>query len=74
MGTRLRRDAPGASAKRNRVRADEPIVVVVVDNADAGDRLIDAVEPMIDTGMIAVSAVGIIRARKRPHAGNPPGS
>lgn len=72
MGTLLGRDAQGARAKRNLARADEPIVVVVVDNAEAVDRLIAAVEPMIDTGRIAVSAVEVIRVEKPSHAGNPP--
>lgn len=50
-------------------RADEPILIAVVDTAEAIERLIAEIEPMIDTGLIAVSPVEVIRVQKRTDAG-----
>ena len=72
LRTLLGRGAAGARAQRNLAGADEPVVVVFVDNSEAVDRLIAAVEPMIDTGMIAVSAVDVIRVQKPSDAGSFP--
>jgi len=40
---------------------DQPIVVTIVDRAENIKRLMPEVEKMIDTGMIAISDVEIIR-------------
>jgi PII-like signaling protein len=53
-------------------RADEPILIAVVDSAEAIERLIPAIEPMIDTGLIAVSPVEVIRVQKKSQSGEPP--
>lgn len=50
-------------------RAEEPILIAVVDTAEAVDRLIAEIEPMIDTGLIAVSPVEVIRVQKSTDAG-----
>ncbi|MCS7042060.1 MAG: DUF190 domain-containing protein [Bryobacteraceae bacterium] len=54
-------------------RAEEPILITVVDTAEAVGRLIEAIEPMIDTGLIAVSPVEVIRVQKSANAGSQPG-
>jgi PII-like signaling protein len=41
-----------------------PIVITVADSAEAIERLIAAVEPMLATGVMAVSAVEMARVRK----------
>lgn len=54
----------GESADLHRahlVRHDQPIVIAIVDTAENIDRLIPAVEEMIDTGMLATSDVEMIR-------------
>jgi len=53
-------------------RADEPILIAVVDSAEAIERLIPEIEPMIDTGLIAVSPVEVIRVQKKSQSGEPP--
>jgi PII-like signaling protein len=50
------------------VRNDQPVVIVIVDTAENLDRLLPAIEPMIDTGVLATSDVEMIRVE------NPRGS
>ncbi len=52
-------------------RPEEPILIVVVDHAEAIGRLMAEIEPMIDTGLLAVSPVEMIRVQKRAE-GNAP--
>lgn len=47
------------------LRRDQPIVIVVVDTAEKVAVLAQAVEPMIDTGLLAISEVGMIRVERR---------
>lgn len=50
------------------LRRDEPIVIVVVDTAEKVAALAEALEPMIDTGLMAISDVEMIRVEKRSGA------
>jgi PII-like signaling protein len=57
----------GESAEIHRARLahhDRPIVIAVVDSAENLSRLIPAVEEMLDTGLIAVSDVEVVRVQK----------
>jgi uncharacterized protein len=57
----------GESAELHRVHLmhhDRPIVIVVVDTAENLERLIPAVEEMIDTGILATSDAEMLRVRK----------
>jgi uncharacterized protein len=46
------------------LRHDQPIAIVIVDTADNLERLVPAVEEMMDTGLLATSEVEIIRVQK----------
>ena len=46
------------------VARDQPIIIVVVDSAPKIDRLKPVVESMLETGMLAVSDVEMIRVQK----------
>jgi PII-like signaling protein len=46
------------------VHSDRPVVITIVDIAENIQRLIPVVSDMIDTGLIATSAVQIIRVEK----------
>jgi len=46
------------------VHSDRPIVITVVDTAENVQRLIPVVAEMIDTGLMATSAVRMIRVQK----------
>ena len=48
------------------VRHGEPIVVTIVDSADNVAALAAAVEPMMDTGLMALSDVQVVR-KTRDH-------
>jgi uncharacterized protein len=50
--------------RKHIVNSDQPIVVTIVDTAENLQRLIPAVEEMMDTGMIAASGVDFIRIEK----------
>ena len=57
----------GESAEMHRshlARHDQPIVISIVDTADNLSGLIPAVEQMMDTGLIAVSDVQVVRVQK----------
>ena len=47
-------------------RHDQPIVIVIVDAAENIDRLIPALEEMMDTALMAVSGVRVTRIQKAP--------
>ena len=47
--------------QRRMLAHDQPIVVTIVDSAEKIKQLMPEVEKMIDTGMIAISDVEIIR-------------
>lgn len=58
----------GESAEMHRshlARHDRPIVIAVVDTADRLESLIPAVEDMMDTGLIAISEVSVVRVQKQ---------
>jgi len=58
----------GESAEMHRshlTRHDQPIVISIVDSADNLGRLIPVVEEMMDTGLIAVSDVQVVRVQKK---------
>lgn len=45
-------------------RHDQPIVISIVDTAENLGRLIPVVEEMMDTGLMAVSDVHVVRVQK----------
>jgi PII-like signaling protein len=54
----------GESAELHRAhlgRHDQPIVIVIVDTEDNLDRLVPKIEEMLDTGVLAISEVEMIR-------------
>lgn len=51
--------------KAHLVRRDRPIVITVVDTAENIQRIIPVVADMMDTGLMAISAVQMIRLQKR---------
>jgi PII-like signaling protein len=54
---------------RNRVevlvRSDRPAVIMIVDTAESIRRLIPLVEEIINTGLLAISEVQMLRVEKR---------
>jgi PII-like signaling protein len=57
-----------AEIHRRRILAhDQPIIVTVVESAESLERLMPEIEKMVDTGMIAISDVEMIRIE----GGNP---
>lgn len=59
----------GGTAELHRshvMRHDQPILITIVDTRENLERLIPAVEQMIDTGLLATSDVEIIRVQKQP--------
>ena len=57
--------------KAHVIRHDQPILITIVDTPDNLARLVPVVEEMMDTGLLALSEVKIIRVQK---AGLPEGS
>ena len=53
--------------KAHLVRSDRPIIITIVDKAEDIHRIIPVIEEMMDTGLIATSAVQIIRLQKSGH-------
>ena len=51
--------------KSHLARRDQPIMISVVDTADNLRRLVPAVEEMMDTGLMAVSEVLVVRVQKK---------
>jgi len=61
----------GETAEMHRahlVRHDQPIIITIVDSAENLATLIPVVENMMDTGLIAVSDVHLVRVQKRASA------
>ena len=61
----------GESAEMHRshvARHDQPIVISIVDTAENLARLVPIVEDLMDTGLIAVSDVQVIRVLKKAAA------
>jgi PII-like signaling protein len=57
----------GESAEMHRhhmVKHDQPIIVVVIDAEERINELLPVVESMMDTGMIAVSDVDMVRVQR----------
>ncbi|MCC7155683.1 MAG: DUF190 domain-containing protein [Bryobacterales bacterium] len=50
--------------KAHLVRHDQPIVISIVDSAERLSVLIPEIEELIDTGMMAVSEVRMVRVQK----------
>jgi PII-like signaling protein len=50
--------------KAHLVHSDRPVVVIVVDTAENIRRLIPVVAEMMDTGLLATSAVQMIRVQR----------
>jgi PII-like signaling protein len=58
----------GESAEMHRshlARHDQPILISIVDSAENLGRLIPVVEEMMDTGLIAVSDVQVVRVQNK---------
>ena len=58
----------GEAAEMHRhhlTRHDQPIVISIVDSAENLALLVPAVEEMMDTGLLAVSEVKVIRVQKK---------
>jgi PII-like signaling protein len=58
----------GESAEMHRphlARHDQPIVITIVDTADKLSALVPVVEEMMDTGLMAVSEVRVVRVQKK---------
>lgn len=51
--------------KSHLARYDQPILISIVDTADNLDRLVPVLEELMDTGLIAVSDVQVIRVQKK---------
>lgn len=50
--------------KSHLARRDQPILIAIVDTAENLDRLVPVVEEMIDTGLMSVSEVRVVRVQK----------
>jgi PII-like signaling protein len=58
----------GESAEIHRhhlTRHDQPILISIVDSAENLARLVPVVEEMMDTGLMAISDVQIVRVQKK---------
>jgi len=58
----------GESAEMHRshlARHDQPILISIVDSAENLSRLVPVVEEMMDTGVMALSDVSVIRVQKK---------
>jgi PII-like signaling protein len=51
--------------KPHMAHRDQPIVISIVDTQDNLDRLVPVVEELMNTGLIAVSDVQVIRVQKK---------
>jgi PII-like signaling protein len=56
--------------KSHLTRHDQPIVISIVDSAENLAQLVPVVEEMMDTGLLAVSDVRVIRVEKKAAAGH----
>lgn len=50
--------------KSHLARHDRPVVIVIVDSAESLERLLPSLEEMIDTGLMALSDVKVVRIQK----------
>ena len=50
------------------VRHDQPILITIVDSAENLAALVPAVEEMMDTGLLALSEVKVVRVQKKAPA------
>lgn len=50
--------------RRHLIARDRPIIVVIVDTAERLQELLPVVESMMDTGMIAMSDVEMVRVQR----------
>ncbi|MFN0165902.1 MAG: DUF190 domain-containing protein [Bryobacteraceae bacterium] len=67
----------GESAEVHRpllTRHDQPILISIVDTADSVSRLVPVLEAMMDTGLIALSDVTVVRVRRKTSAPEAEGS
>jgi PII-like signaling protein len=55
--------------RRRIIAHDEPIVVTIVESAENIERLMPEIEKMVDTGMIAISDVEMIRIEGQSGSG-----
>jgi PII-like signaling protein len=58
----------GESAEIHRSRLfhrDRPVVVAVIDSAENIERLVNQLEPMLDTGVLTVTGVEALRVENR---------
>jgi PII-like signaling protein len=53
-----------AMHKSHQARRDQPILISIVDTAENLGRLVPIVEEMMDTGLMAMSEVRVIRVQK----------
>ena len=63
----------GESAEMHRshlARHDQPILISIVDTEDNLRRLVPVVEEMMDTGLMAVSDVRVVRVQKKAPEGD----
>ena len=51
--------------KAHVVRHDQPILITIVDSAENLASLVPAVEEMMDTGLLALSEVKVVRVQKK---------
>jgi PII-like signaling protein len=56
--------------KSHLTRHDQPILISIVDTEDNLRRLVPVVEEMLDTGLMAVSDVRVVRVQKKAPEGN----
>jgi PII-like signaling protein len=54
--------------KSHMVRRNQPILITIVDSAENLAALVPAVEEMMDTGVLALSEVKIVRVQKKAQA------
>jgi len=50
------------------IRHDQPIVITIVDVPEKLETLVPAVEAMMDTGLLAISDVRVVRVEKKREA------
>lgn len=55
----------GEMHRAHLMRRDQPILISIVDTAENIDRLIPAIEQMMNTGIMAESEVSVIRVQKK---------
>jgi hypothetical protein len=59
--------------KYHLTRHDQPILISIIDTAENLARLAPVVEEMMDTGLIAISEVQVVRVQKKAPAPNETG-